>query len=133
MAIKSFGVTVSVASNNIGGLTDVNLSGTDVSFVDTTTHGSADGFKEFVGGLKDGGTIELTGAYKIADAGQTYLRAAANQGGAPVAVVVEFSDGSTASCSAVVGPYTVSNPQDDKVEFTSTLKVSGKVTFAAAS
>lgn len=127
--IKSYGVAVTVATNSIGGLTDVNVSGTEVNFVDVTTHDSSGGYKEFVGGLKDGGTLDLTGAYNIADTGQVYLRA---NPGTSAACVVTFSDDSTATFTAIVGGYSTSNPLDDKVEFTSSLKITGAVVYAAA-
>jgi predicted secreted protein len=130
--IKSFGVTVTVATNAIGGLKSVEIPETEVTDIDVTTHDSAGGFRQFVGGLKDGGTVTLAGAYDIANAGQTYLRTAANQGAAPVAVVVTFSDGSKATFNAVVKGYGVSNPLDEDVTFNSSLKVSGAITFAAA-
>ena len=126
--IKSYGVAVTVATNAIGGLTDVNVSGTEVNFVDVTTHDSSGGYKEFVGGLKDGGTLDLTGAYNIADTGQVYLRA---NPGTSAACVVTFSDTSTATFTAIVGGYSTSNPLDDKVEFTASLKITGAVTYAA--
>lgn len=129
--IKSFGVAVSVASNIIGGLTDVSLPEVEVTDVDITTHDSPDDFKEYVGGLKDAGVMTLTGKYNISDAGQAYLRAPANQGGDAVAVVVTFSDNSTATFNAVVKGYGVGNPLDDAVEFTSSLRISGQIIYAA--
>lgn len=131
--IRSFGVTVTVNASTIGGLTEVSIPEVEVTDVDVTTHDSLGGFKEFKGGLKDGGTVTLTGAYDSADAGQTYLRTAANQGGNPVACVVSFSDGSKATFNAFVKGYGVTNPLDDKVEFTSGLKVSGPITYAGGS
>ena len=128
--IPSFGVSLTVATNAIGGLTDVSVSGTDVTFVDITTHDSSGGYKQFVGGLKDGGTLELTGKYDIADTGQIYLRA---NPGVSAACVVTFSDDSTASFTAIVGGYSTTNPLDDSVEFSASLKVTGEVTYAAAS
>lgn len=127
--IRSFGIGVTVASNAIGCLTDVNVSGGDVTFVDTTTHDSSGGYKEFVGGLKDGGTLELTGKYSYADAGQTHLRANL---GASKAFVVTFSDGTKVSFTAIVGAYNTSNPLDDAVEFTASAKITGAVTWAAS-
>jgi predicted secreted protein len=128
--IKSFGVAVSVATNAIGGLTDVSVSGTDVTFVDITTHDSTGGFKEFVGGLKDGGTLELSGKYDIADTGQIYLRA---NPGESASCVVTLSDSSTASFTAIVGGYSITNPLDDAVDFSASLKITGAVTYAAGS
>ena len=130
--IKSFGVSVSVATNDIGGLTDVSIPETEVTDVDTTTHDTEGGYRTFVGGLKDGGTLTLSGNYDIADTGQSYLRLPANQGGAAVAVIVTFSDLSTASFNAVVKGYGTSNPLDDVVTFTSSLRISGPVNYEAA-
>ena len=129
--IKSFGVAVSVASNTIGGLTDVSIPESEVTDIDVTTHDTSGGYKEYVGGLKDGGVVTLSGDYNISDTGQTYLRTAANQGGDPVACVVTFSDTSTASFNAVVKGYGVTNPLDDVVGFTASLRISGAVTYAS--
>jgi predicted secreted protein len=129
--IKSFGVAVTVASNTIGGLKSVDIPEAEVTDIDITTHDSAGGFREYTGGLKDGGTVTMSGAYDIANTGQAYLRNPANQGAAPVACVVTFSDDSTASFNAVVKGYGITNPLDENVEFTASLKVSGPVTYAA--
>jgi predicted secreted protein len=130
--IKSFGVTVSVATNLIGGLTDVSVPETEVTDIDITSHDSPNGFKEYVGGLKDGGIFTLNGNYDIANTGQAYLRNPANQGGAPVAVVVTFSDGSKATFNAVVKGYGVEIPLDDVATFSCSLRISGQPTYAAA-
>lgn len=127
MAIKSFGVAVTVNTIAIGELTDVTPGGVDVNFIDVTAHDSAGGWKEFIGGLTDGGTLELTGNYVAADAGQVELR---DERGNVAAVVITFSDGSTSSFSAVVGGFNLSNPLDDKVEFTCSLKVTGAIVIA---
>jgi len=125
--IKSYGVTVTAATNLIGGLTDVSPGGTEVSFVDLTTHDSTGGWKEFVGVLKDGGTLELTGAYNGADVGQDYIRA---NPGVSAACVVTFSDATTCSFTGIVGGFSTSAPLDDKVEFTASIKITGAVTYA---
>jgi predicted secreted protein len=127
---KSFGVVVTLGSTVIGGLTEVSFSGGDVNFVDITTHSSAGGWKEFVGGLSDGGTVELTGACDLADSGQAAL---ITERAETVSVTVTLSDGSSATFDAVVGVYQVSNPQDDKIEFTCSLKVTGEIDYTAAS
>lgn len=127
--IKSFGIGVTAATNAVGGLTDVNVSGGEVSFIDTTTHDSSGGYREFVAGLKDGGTLELTGKYDYSDVGQAYLR---GNLGASAAFVVTFSDGTKVSFTAIVGAYNTSNPLDDSVEFTSSNKITGAVTWAAS-
>jgi predicted secreted protein len=45
---------------------------------------------------------------------------------------VTFSDDSTATFTAIVGGYSTTNPLDDTVDFSASLKVTGAVTYAAS-
>ena len=128
MSIKSFGVAVTVGGTAIGKLTAANISGGDTAVHDTTTHQTSTA-RTFTGGLSDSGSLELEGHYDESDSGQDTLRA--SQGGSPVAVVVTYSDSSTASFSAVVQSFNPSNPLDEIVTFSASLKISGDVTYAA--
>jgi len=123
--IKSFGVRVFVDGVSVGALTDVSISGVDVTFIDLTTHDSPDEHKEFVSGLLDGGTLELSGKFDADNAGQIAL-----QGGAgdiePFLVIK--SDNSGMSFNAVIGGYSTTNPLDDAVEFSASAKISGATT-----
>jgi predicted secreted protein len=127
--IKSFGIGVTAATNAIGGLTDVSLPGIDVSMIDLTTHDSSGGFREFTGGLKDAGSVDLTGKYDYSNTGQAYLR---NNPGVSAAFVVTFSDGTKASFTAIVGGFQVTNPLDDATEFSCSSKITGAITWAAS-
>ncbi len=129
--IVSFGTSVSVASNIIGGLTGVDIPETDINDVETTTHDTPGGNRTYAGGLKDGGVMTLSGLYDIENAGQAYLRNKDNQGGEPVACTVVFSDGSEAEFEAVVKGYGVSVDLDGSVVFTSSLRISGPVDYTA--
>lgn len=130
MATKSFGVGVTVATNGIGDLTDVSISGGGVDFIDITNHESSDDTREFVGGLIDEGTLELTFNFDEDDTGQGYLL---DNKAASAACVVTFSDSSTASFTAIVGNTVINNNGlDDKVTGTTSLKITGAVTYASA-
>lgn len=122
--IKSFGAKVYVNGVAIGGLTDINASGTDVTMVDNTSHDSSGGYREFLAGLKDGGTLELTGRYNYADAGQADLK---SEEGVTHAVYVILSDNSGLAFNAIIGGFSTSNPLDDAVEFTASAKITGAV------
>lgn len=128
MAKKSFGITVTIGAVPITGLTDVNISGRDVTAIDITSHGSAGGAREFLGGLIDNGTLELTGNFEGTHAGITYMEGHLSE---TVAVVVTYSDASTHLFSAIIGPPNVGNPLDDKIEFTASLKITGPITGTA--
>jgi len=122
---KSHGTTVSVATNAIGGLREINLTGAEVPFVDLTTHDST--AKEFTSGLIDNGTLELSGLFDSADAGQDHLRSNA---GASAAFVVTLPNTKTISFSAIIGAMNEGIPLEDGVSFTVSCKLTGTKTYA---
>jgi len=122
--IKSFGADVYINGIAVGGLTDISASGTDVSMIGTTSHDESSGFQTFVSGLKDGGTLELTGKYNYADAGQAEWKA---EEGVSHAFYIILSDNSGLAFNAVVGGFQTSNPLDYAVEFTASAKITGEV------
>jgi len=106
-------------------LTDINLTGGDTTNVDTSDHSISDGYREFVPGLKDGGTLELTGRYDFTDPGQTYFRDAF---GTTATLFVEYSDGNGVDFSAIIGGMNAANSLDDASGFTASAKITGPVT-----
>jgi len=128
MASKSFGVKVTVGAAVVGELIDVSIGGVDVNMIDVTSHDS-DGWKEFLGGLKDGGNVELSGNFIEADPGQAEIR---DNAGATSTVEVELSEGTTITAAVIIGPYNLGTPLDDKIGFTATLKVTGPLTYTGA-
>jgi len=82
------------------------------------------GFRTFLSGLKDGGTLEITGKYNYADNGQAEWKA---EEGVAHAFYIILSDNSGLAFYAIVGGFQTSNPLDDAVEFTATAKITGEV------
>ncbi len=122
--IKSFGARVYLNGVLVGGVTDISASGTEVAFIDNTTHDTAGGYRTFLGGLKDGGTLEVTGRYNYADDGQAEWKA--EEGMRHIFHII-LSDNSGLAFYAIVGGFQTSNPLDDAVEFTATAKITGEV------
>jgi hypothetical protein len=123
---KSFGTAVTVNATAIGKLTDISLSGADVPFIDITTHDST--AKEFVSGLIDNGTLELSGKFDAADAGQDYLRA---NTGASKAFVITLPNAATIGFNAVIGGMSEDIPLEDAVGFSISCKIDGVKTYSA--
>ena len=71
------GTTEAPTWEQIANLTTIGGIGLESDEVDVTTLDSADDFKEFIGGAKDGGTVDLEGNI-VTDAGLTALYALAN-------------------------------------------------------
>lgn len=71
------GTTESPVWEQIANLTTIGEIGLESDEIDVTTLDSADDFKEYIGGAKDGGTVDLEGNV-VTDAGLTSLYALAN-------------------------------------------------------
>lgn len=119
------------AGTTVGELT--NIAGPSMSgeTIDVTSHESTDGFREFVGGLKDGGELSIEGAFIQDDAGQLALLASFNSGAVESFVVV-FPDNAQFAVSGIVTGIEVGAPMDDKIGFSATIKITGKPAFTGA-
>jgi len=116
----------------VGKLTSVGEISPDSEELDITTLDSAGGYREFLQGYRDSGTVELSGFHERGDAGQTELRAAYASGAAGAAKV-EFPDGTTVSFSAFVKGYTLGAAEvDGAVGFGAELRITGAVTVEEA-
>ena len=122
---KSHGTTVTVGGASIGGLTDISISGADVPAIDITTHDST--AKEFVSGLIDWGTLELTGKFDAANSGQDALRAGL---GASAAFVVTLPNAATISFTALIGGVSEDIPLEDAVGFSVSCKITGAKSYS---
>ena len=72
MGIFAHGTQVTIDSVAIGGLRDIDGPQEEKELVDTTDHDSG-GDREYVPGLRDGGTLELTYLVEATNAGQQAL------------------------------------------------------------
>jgi predicted secreted protein len=133
MSQKAFGTKLQYATGPvvIGELTNIGGPSLAADTIETTTHQSADGFRTYIGGLKDGGEVPVEGKAKFSDAGQAALLASFNSG-AVESMEMVFPDGSKWAFSAIVTGYEPSAPFDGDITFTATLKVSGKPAFTPA-
>jgi predicted secreted protein len=122
--IKSFGARVYLNGILVGGASDISASGTDVAFIETTTHDTAGGYRLFLGGLKDGGNLEVSGKYNYSDSGQAEWK---SEEGMRHSVNVILSDNNGLTFNVIVGGFQTSNPLDDAVEFMASAKITGEV------
>ena len=133
MAIQGKGTTMKFtpdggAAVSIGKLTKV---GEIAPEAEVTTLDSTGGYREYMQGWRDAGTIAVSGFFDSGNAGQTALRTAFDNGKAG-AFEVSFADGSKAAFSAFVKKYAIGAAEvDGAVGFSAQLRVSGAVTFTA--
>ena len=136
MAIQGKGTTMKFtpdggAAVSIGQLTTVGEIAPEAEEVDVTTLDSTGGYREYMQGWRDAGTIAVNGFFDSGNAGQTALRTAFDNGKAG-AFAVSFADGSKAAFSAFVKQYAIGAAEvDGAVGFSAQLRVSGAVTITA--
>lgn len=127
------GTTVSIATAAIGGLDSIQLPEQSRGDLDFTDHGSA-GTMEFVPGLRDGGTLTVSGKYIPTDAGQVACRTNYAAAGTVAAIVITFptTPVSTVTFDGYVNGMGGDAPYDNKATFSASFKVAGAVTHATA-
>ena len=132
MATSAYGTILKYNNAVVGRLTGVGEIAPDSEEIDVTTLDSEGGYREFMQGYRDSGTVELTGFHEKGDAGQAALRAAFDSGVAGD-VQVDFPDGTVVSFRAFVKGYTLGAAEvDGAVGFGAALRVTGAVTVKEA-
>ena len=130
--ISGFGTELKVNDKVIGSLTSIGGIEMSADTIDVSTHDSADGFREYVGGMKDGGEVPIEGNFANKDEGQEELLTAFESGEVQ-SCIITFPDESTWEFDAIVTAYGHTEPMDDKIGFASSLKVTGKPDFTEGS
>lgn len=142
--IKAIGSKLSVDTGSAGSptwtqianLTTIGEIGLESDEIDVTTLDSADDFKEYIGGAKDGGTIDLEGNI-VTDDGLTQLYTLANSREAKkFKVDYPTKPGETTPASWTITGYIASCKDGEKtvdglLTFSASIRVSGAPTFTA--
>jgi predicted secreted protein len=97
---------------------------------ETTNMGSPNTYKEFVAGLKDGGTITIEGNYIPKDASQLPLKSDFDAGTVSTWTITLAGSLGVWTCSCLVQDISPAYPLDDRMTYTATLKINGKPTLA---
>jgi hypothetical protein len=140
MGFWAHGTTVQIDSTSIGGLTSVSFPQEEKDLVDITAHDSG-GDREYVGGLRDGGTVDLAMRIRATDTGQQALWTNYGTNGTTLAEFIitvpadpEVSDSSfTLTFDGFVLSRGGDLPFDDAGEQTYSIKISGAVTHSLVS
>lgn len=129
MPKRALGTTLAIGSTTVGGLT--SISGVDISAdtIDVTTLDSTGGYREFIGGFKDGGEVSADGY--LSDLGTEEATLVAKVGADEEECVITFSNGATWTFDGVLTGFSTSADLEDAIGFSLTLKVSGPPVFAA--
>jgi predicted secreted protein len=110
-----------------------NLSGPSMKMdsLDVTHHGSSEGYKDFVGGLIDGGEIKVEANLLPNDSSHTGLLTDMNARTLRAwQIVFPTSPAKTWSFNGLIQGIETAAPVDGKLALSLTIKVSGKPTLA---
>lgn len=131
-AARGIGTTIQKGATNIGYLTSIKPPEKSADTVETTTLDSANGYKTFIQGMRDGGEVTVAGYFDVTDTGQIAMDTALDAGTVD-AYTITFPTGMgspTVTFSAVVTKMTIGEANlEDAVTFEVTLKISGKPTL----
>ncbi len=116
--------TIADSSGNIGNIDSIGDLSITADEIEDTVYGTG-GYKTFVQGLKDGGTVDLTLNYLSTDTSHNRLVTAFNAGTSEM-YTVTFPDSSTFTFTAFVAGIGIASPKDEKIQRTFTLRLDGK-------
>lgn len=127
-ALKRGDGEVTEVFTTIANVTSIQGPGIERETLDVTAHDSADGWREFLGGVVDGGEIEIELNYDpakhdalVSDFGDSE----------PRNYKLVFPNGAEWAVSLIMSEFEQEAPFDDKLSATITYKVSGKPTLTA--
>ena len=132
MKSRSIGTKIKVDTTVVGSLTSIGGIEASAETVDVTALDNADGYKEFLGGFKDGGEVPLEGYLDGENEGQTKMLEAFEDQQVHQ-FVIDFPEaiGKSWTFKGVVTKYHAGGASlNDPLKFSSSIKVSGKPTLA---
>jgi predicted secreted protein len=126
-AKATFGTILTRSGSAIAELTNIGSPKLTAGEIDVTSMDSADGYKEFIQGLRDGGEVGIEGNFISSDTnGQIGLVADFNAGTVQ-AFVITFPDGTTWTFSGFVKGFELNDAEvEGKLGFKASIKVTGK-------
>jgi len=129
-AVSGFGTDLTWNSVVIAEVVNVSGPGESRDMIEVTNHDSADGFKEFIAGLADGGEVSIEGNFKASDStGQIALHTDFQAGTSRTLLITFPSSLGNMSGTAFCTAFELTFPHDSKIGFSATFKYTGKPTL----
>lgn len=135
--VASVGTTLTVTPSGgtasvVGKLNSIGEITTDSEEIEVTTLDSTGGYREYVQGFRDSGTLDIGGYLTSGNAGQAQLSALYTSG-AIAGFEVAFPDGTTCAFNGFVKSVSYGAAEvDGAVAFGAQIRISGAVTFTPA-
>jgi predicted secreted protein len=132
MATAAKGTALKISNSPVGELTSISGPGPSADTIDVTALDSADGYKEYLGGFKDGGEVSVSGFLSFSDTGQSAI-ITAFEAGTSTACTITFPTAAACAWSfnAIVTGFETGAELDGAISFDATFKITGKPTLSA--
>jgi predicted secreted protein len=127
-AIAGVGTTITMDGTPIAEVNSISGPTMTRDQIDVTSLDSTGGYREFIGGFRDGGTVTLNMNF-TADSYGVMMEAYQDENLHPFVITFPDSEGSTVSFSGIVTECPLAIPTDDKVTSDVNVKVTGEVLF----
>ena len=125
-AFAGVGTVFNREGSPIAEVNSITGPGMTRDFIDVTSLDSTGGYREFIAGFRDGGTVVLNMNFTIATWG-LMKDDFENDAAVAYSIVLPDSNGTTISFNGLVTECPVTIPTDDKVTADVTIKVTGEV------
>ena len=136
MAVNAFGTVLAYHDGSsfvdVANVTSVSAPSMSRDSIETTHHTSTGGFRTYIPGLKDAGTVSLDINWEKSQASHSalYTQITTQVVNGQYRVVFPGSPTSTFTFYGHVTDFSVTAPVDDKLTASVTIKLSGKPTLA---
>jgi predicted secreted protein len=123
-AILKVGTTVLNTVSEITSITPFEFTADEI---DVTTHGSADRYREYIQGLRDGGSISIEGYFTTASAANLITLFQSTATALTATVDLPTSPSVTRfTSSVIVTAFSTEAPLDGVIGYSATFKITGK-------
>jgi predicted secreted protein len=132
MKSRSVGTKLMIDTKKVGGLTSITGVEVSAETTEVTALDNQDGYREYLGGFKDGGEVPVEGYLDGEDEGQNKMfEALEDQAVHDFQIVFPKAIGKTWSFKGVVTKFATAAALQDAIKYSGSIKVSGKPTLAA--
>ncbi len=128
--LSAFGTTLTIATVPVANLTGIGGPNISADTIDVSVHGSANRYREFVGGMIDGGEVSLEGNLTTAAAGNIIMTALEAGTAQACVITIPGAPAKTWTFQGIVTAFSTDTPYADKQSFSASIKVTGRPVLA---
>ena len=127
--IHSYGAVFKIAGTTVSEVTSISGMALTADTIDVSNLNSADVYREFIQGFRDGGEVSIEGNFTVADSATVYNAFNTTSTLNGTITLPTSPSRSQWSGTIICTGFSTEAPLGDKVSFSATFKISGKPTL----